>query len=118
MFVQINEKFAIDLLAEEPVVAVKGNHTWCDGGQLYVTFCAFLLWLLTYFVLGEVKHCFLSLCNFFYFCSQGHAELGHPKVYINLDKPEINVCGYCGKRFVSEEHKNLFPEEKFSSPDL
>lgn len=48
---------------------------------------------------------------------QGDARLGHPKVYINLDKPEINVCGYCGKRFVSETHKNRFPEEKFCSLD-
>ena len=39
--------------------------------------------------------------------SPGHAGLGHPKVYINLDKPEINFCGYCGKRFVSEQHKSL-----------
>lgn len=47
----------------------------------------------------------------------GHAGLGHPKVYINLDKPEINVCGYCGRRFVSEKHKSLFPEEQFCSPE-
>ena len=43
--------------------------------------------------------------------SPGHARLGHPKVYINLDKPEINFCGYCERRFVSEQNKNLFPEE-------
>ena len=46
-------------------------------------------------------------------CDGGRAALGHPKVYINLDKPEINDCGYCGKRFVAEKNKNLFPKEKF-----
>merc|ERR1719228_3039404 len=25
--------------------------------------------------------------------------LGHPKVYINLDKPGIHVCPYCGLRY-------------------
>ena len=31
---QVNEQFAINLVAEEPVVVVKGRHTWCDGGWL------------------------------------------------------------------------------------
>ena len=44
--------------------------------------------------------------------SPGHAGLGHPKAYINLDKPEINFCGYCG-RFVSKQHKSHFPDEQF-----
>lgn len=73
--VQVNEQFAISLLAEEPVAVVKGSHTWCDGGR---------------------------------------GALGHPKIYINLDKPEINDCGYCGKRFVAEKNKNLFPKENFT----
>lgn len=25
---------------------------------------------------------------------------GHPKIYINTDKPEIAVCGYCGQPYV------------------
>ena len=74
-FFQVNEQFAIDLVAEEPVVVVKGNHVWCDGGR---------------------------------------GALGHPKVYINLDSPEIADCGYCGKRFLSESHKDLFSDEKFT----
>lgn len=69
---QVNEQFAINLLAEEPVVVIKGTHTWCDGGK---------------------------------------GALGHPKVYINLDKPEINDCGYCGKRFVAEASKEHFKAE-------
>ena len=39
--------------------------------------------------------------------------LGHPKVYINLDKSEVNVCGYCRQRFVAQDHKELFPNEQF-----
>ena len=31
---QINEQFAINLVAEEPVVVIQGRHTWCDGGWL------------------------------------------------------------------------------------
>lgn len=47
-------------------------------------------------------------------CDGGDAALGHPKVYINLDKPEINDCGYCGKRFVAEVNKQLFMNEKLA----
>ncbi|CAD6184455.1 unnamed protein product [Caenorhabditis auriculariae] len=32
-------------------------------------------------------------------CDGGHPALGHPKVYINLDKPGVHACGYCGNRF-------------------
>ncbi|CAI5438412.1 unnamed protein product [Caenorhabditis angaria] len=33
------------------------------------------------------------------YCDGGHPALGHPKVYINLDKPGVHACGYCGNRF-------------------
>ncbi len=71
---QVNEQFAIDLVAEEPVACVNGTHVWCDGGR---------------------------------------GALGHPRVYINLDRPEINDCGYCGRRFIADKHKTLFPDEKY-----
>ncbi|EUB61563.1 putative NADH dehydrogenase [ubiquinone] iron-sulfur protein 6, mitochondrial [Echinococcus granulosus] len=32
-------------------------------------------------------------------CDGGHGALGHPKVYINLDKPGLHTCGYCGLRY-------------------
>uniref|UniRef100_A0A914DKX5 Zinc finger CHCC-type domain-containing protein n=1 Tax=Acrobeloides nanus TaxID=290746 RepID=A0A914DKX5_9BILA len=32
-------------------------------------------------------------------CDGGHPALGHPRVYINLDKPGNHACGYCGQRF-------------------
>nr|CAG4642254.1 EOG090X0NBY [Eurycercus lamellatus] len=36
-------------------------------------------------------------------CNGGGGPLGHPKVYINLDKPGNHICGYCGLRFVKPE---------------
>ncbi|VDN27640.1 unnamed protein product [Gongylonema pulchrum] len=35
------------------------------------------------------------------FCDGGHPALGHPRVYIKLDKPGNHACGYCGQRFVN-----------------
>ncbi|VDN57617.1 unnamed protein product [Dracunculus medinensis] len=37
------------------------------------------------------------------FCDGGHPALGHPRVYINLDKPGTHACGYCGQRFYNIE---------------
>ena len=34
-------------------------------------------------------------------CDGGGGPLGHPRVYINVDKPQICTCGYCGLPFVS-----------------
>jgi NADH dehydrogenase (ubiquinone) Fe-S protein 6 len=33
-------------------------------------------------------------------CNGGGGPEGHPRVFINTDKPEIAVCGYCGLPFV------------------
>ena len=35
-------------------------------------------------------------------CDGGGGPEGHPRVFINTDKPEIAVCGYCGLPYVSE----------------
>ncbi|KAA1139104.1 hypothetical protein PGTUg99_035993 [Puccinia graminis f. sp. tritici] len=32
-------------------------------------------------------------------CDGGGGALGHPKIFINLDKPGPQPCGYCGLRF-------------------
>ncbi|KAL7420658.1 hypothetical protein Q5752_004609 [Cryptotrichosporon argae] len=32
-------------------------------------------------------------------CDGGGGPLGHPKVFINLDKPGPKACGYCGIRY-------------------
>ncbi|KAF4124178.1 NADH dehydrogenase (ubiquinone) Fe-S protein 6 [Geosmithia morbida] len=34
-------------------------------------------------------------------CDGGGGPTGHPRIFINTDKPEIAVCGYCGLPFVS-----------------
>lgn len=33
-------------------------------------------------------------------CDGGGGPLGHPRIFINTDKPEIATCGYCGLPFV------------------
>ncbi|XP_059471327.1 NADH dehydrogenase [ubiquinone] iron-sulfur protein 6, mitochondrial [Neocloeon triangulifer] len=35
-------------------------------------------------------------------CDGGGGPTGHPKVYINLDKPGNHICGYCGLRFYKD----------------
>ena len=37
-------------------------------------------------------------------CDGGGGALGHPKVFINLDKPGNHSCGYCGLRFYLDHH--------------
>ncbi|KAK0174968.1 hypothetical protein PV327_008755 [Microctonus hyperodae] len=37
-------------------------------------------------------------------CNGNGGPLGHPKVYINLDKPGNHTCGYCGLRFYKDHH--------------
>ncbi|XP_068932628.1 NADH dehydrogenase [ubiquinone] iron-sulfur protein 6, mitochondrial isoform X2 [Petaurus breviceps papuanus] len=63
---QVNENFAIDLIAEQPVSQVESRVISCDGGG---------------------------------------GALGHPKVYINLDKEtKTGTCGYCGLQFKQQHH--------------
>lgn len=63
---EVNENFAIDLIAEQPVSEVQTRVIACDGGG---------------------------------------GALGHPKVYINLDKEtKTGTCGYCGLQFRQHPH--------------
>ncbi|XP_075068924.1 NADH dehydrogenase [ubiquinone] iron-sulfur protein 6, mitochondrial [Mixophyes fleayi] len=63
---EVNEQFAITLIAEQPVSEVKSRIVSCDGGG---------------------------------------GALGHPKVYINLDKEtKTGTCGYCGLQFKQKPH--------------
>ncbi|KAM6453591.1 NADH dehydrogenase [ubiquinone] iron-sulfur protein 6, mitochondrial [Liasis olivaceus] len=63
---EVNENFAIDLIAEQPVTAVETRVVSCDGGG---------------------------------------GALGHPKVYINLDKDtKTGTCGYCGLQYKQKHH--------------
>jgi len=46
-------------------------------------------------------------------CDGGGGALGHPKVYINLDKSGPQSCPYCGLRFVlGEAHHHHHDEEE------
>ncbi|MCJ8749600.1 hypothetical protein PDJAM_G00178080 [Pangasius djambal] len=63
---EVNQNFAIKLVAEEPVSDVEARVVSCDGGG---------------------------------------GALGHPKVYINLDKmTKVGTCGYCGCQFQQKHH--------------
>ncbi|XP_017532753.2 NADH dehydrogenase [ubiquinone] iron-sulfur protein 6, mitochondrial isoform X1 [Manis javanica] len=63
---EVNDNFAIDLIAEQPVSEVGSRVIACDGGG---------------------------------------GALGHPKVYINLDKEtKTGTCGYCGLQFRQHPH--------------
>lgn len=33
-------------------------------------------------------------------CDGGGGPLGHPRIFINLDKPQVHGCTYCGLPFV------------------
>ncbi|KAG9121197.1 hypothetical protein FRC07_002958 [Ceratobasidium sp. 392] len=38
-------------------------------------------------------------------CDGGGGPLGHPKIFINLDKPGPRPCGYCGILFEQAPHE-------------
>ncbi|KAK3939920.1 hypothetical protein QBC46DRAFT_386614 [Diplogelasinospora grovesii] len=38
-------------------------------------------------------------------CDGGGGPAGHPKIFINTDKPEIATCNYCGLPFANEHHR-------------
>lgn len=39
--------------------------------------------------------------------NRGSTVQGHPKIFINLDRPAPATCGYCGLRYAKEEHKDV-----------
>ncbi|PGH09775.1 NADH dehydrogenase (ubiquinone) Fe-S protein 6 [Blastomyces parvus] len=50
-------------------------------------------------------------------CDGGGGPLGHPRVFINTDKPQICVCEYCGLPFANENsRKTLEAQEHTSYP--
>ncbi|KAK7923083.1 hypothetical protein PG985_007154 [Apiospora marii] len=49
-------------------------------------------------------------------CDGGGGPAGHPRVFINVDKPEITPCGYCGLPFAHEhnrKHLESLPETSY-----
>ncbi|KAI5816941.1 zinc-finger domain-containing protein [Pyronema omphalodes] len=43
-------------------------------------------------------------------CDGGGGPNGHPRVYINVDKPEVTPCGYCGLPFAHVKNKKYLQE--------
>merc|ERR1711868_337188 len=60
----VNQQWAIDLVAEQPIVVSHERVVFSDGG----------------------------------------GPLGHPRVYINLDKPGVHTCGYSGRKFINSKY--------------
>ncbi|KAI3379753.1 hypothetical protein SNEBB_009747 [Seison nebaliae] len=67
----INPHFAIDMIAEEPIVLVEDNRQiiFSDSGN----------------------------------------KLGHPRVYLNLERGQLQTCGYSGVRFI---HKSAYKSDE------
>ncbi|KAG6073355.1 hypothetical protein E4U16_003237 [Claviceps sp. LM84 group G4] len=38
-------------------------------------------------------------------CDGGGGPAGHPRIFINTDKPEIATCNYCGVPYANEHHR-------------
>ncbi|KAB8360828.1 hypothetical protein FH972_024562 [Carpinus fangiana] len=38
-------------------------------------------------------------------CDGGGGPLGHPRIFINLDKPQVCWCTYCGTPYANEHHR-------------
>ena len=38
-------------------------------------------------------------------CDGGGGPLGHPRIFINVDKPKVCHCTYCGLPFASKQHE-------------
>ncbi|KAH7071165.1 NADH-ubiquinone oxidoreductase [Paraphoma chrysanthemicola] len=52
-------------------------------------------------------------------CDGGGGPLGHPRIFINTDKPEICWCTYCGLPFAHEHHRahlESLPAEELGFP--
>ncbi|XP_060593644.1 NADH dehydrogenase [ubiquinone] iron-sulfur protein 6, mitochondrial-like [Ruditapes philippinarum] len=62
----VNPRFAIDLIAEDPIVVCERRRVSSNSG----------------------------------------GALGHPKVFINLDRDEVAVCGYSGQKFIQKKFYN------------
>ena len=78
---QVNDKWAMDLVAEIPPIVVNKRIV-----STYVYVCSVSLPDLALFL--QVA------------CDGGGGALGHPKVYINLEDGKPVACIYCQTRYV------------------
>ncbi|KAH9460499.1 hypothetical protein Pst134EB_008670 [Puccinia striiformis f. sp. tritici] len=95
---------AIELIKKQPVRMVSSRIAVCDGGLYFYpplsTERDLFFFQIRLFSLPFEKGCNCVLINIssLEFLTGGGA-LGHPKIFINLDKPGPKPCGYCGLRF-------------------
>lgn len=78
----VNPNWAIDLIAEVPVIPHHGRIAMCDG---------------TKDPLGG---------------QDIDANLGHQKIYINLDKGKVGTCLYCGLKFRNVDYHDPYDEDE------
>jgi uncharacterized Zn-finger protein len=55
------------------------------------------------FAINLVKEDPVVVCDQKVVLSSGGGPLGHPQVFINLDKPEVHDCNYSGRRFIKKK---------------
>jgi uncharacterized Zn-finger protein len=55
------------------------------------------------FAIDLVKEDPVVVCDRKVVLSSGGGPLGHPQVFINLDKPEVHDCNYSGRRFIKKK---------------
>ncbi|KAF3897375.1 Lactobacillus shifted protein [Trichophyton interdigitale] len=51
-------------------------------------------------------------------CDGGGGPLGHPRIFINTDKPQICPCEYCGLPFANEHHRAVLEAQPRTSYPL
>ncbi|KAF7845963.1 hypothetical protein BT93_L5781 [Corymbia citriodora subsp. variegata] len=44
-------------------------------------------------------------------CDGGGGPLGHPKIFINTDKPQICMCTYCGLPYANKHHRKYLESQ-------
>ncbi|KAK4945080.1 hypothetical protein LTR28_008110 [Elasticomyces elasticus] len=47
-------------------------------------------------------------------CDGGGGPLGHPRIFINVDKPQVCACTYCGLPFAQEHHREFLESQPYT----
>jgi NADH dehydrogenase (ubiquinone) Fe-S protein 6 len=58
----------------------------------------------TKFAIDLVKEQPIVVCDQSTVWSCGGGALGHPRIFINLNKPEVHDCTYSGRRFIKKKY--------------
>jgi NADH dehydrogenase (ubiquinone) Fe-S protein 6 len=98
--------------ANAPVYPLNTNETTTHTGQIYsaddyrrVRFSNVKNKLVNKnFAIDLIKEQPIVVCDQRVVWSSGGGALGHPKVYINVDPPEPQDCGYSGRRFIKRKY--------------